>query len=566
MTEPKCLLAVDVDRVQDYVYESARLPEVRGASALLDWLGERLGDLLRDPYIDFTAELSTALDPYEGVTIPGSGPPPTPILAVPGIAPRVADRAQPSLRRLQAIWRQPGFSGAEVVYAAGGSLLAIVPAAQAEDIGECLTDLYTAVTLVATATYATVPYDPTRFQHCYRVLGRELRRRKDSAPGSTAERFLAGARQLRCSSCDLRASIGEFTHEHSSEETERRPICAACRIKIQARGLPRMAGRLRDVVVELGKEWGGWYDFARDLEEIGRRCCPASVSGGREYIAAIYMDGDGMGSRVESEATSAENLREFSRKLGQAMQEAVLRTLARRLPPERDKWPFQIIYIGGDDLFLLVPADVALDVAKEIRDRFAGAMSDLTLSAGVVMCHPQYPVYFLHRMAKALCANAKRKGGDRVDFEILRSGSVVATEPGELRKRITAVEGDGTSRVERRSLTMRPYQWDDLAGVLEAYRSLRSVGYPKGQLIVLASEALKGRLEASSLYVYQVARAREGQVDALKQIAERLGAVAPPPWKMDDTRSHDGRQVRGYSTILGDLVEMYGVVDDGGAK
>lgn len=554
--ERRALLAVDTDRVQDYVYESARLPEVRGASALLDWLGEAVRHLLeRGPggVLDTLTDSRgnrLSLDPREDVTDFTGAYVPEP----------VKGRTQAVLDDLQALL--PTGGAIDVVYSAGGSLLAVVPYDQADAIGECLTRLYRDVTLVASATYAFVPYDDSQFQHCFRVLGRELRRKKDREPQAVSSEFLPGAREERCSSCDLRVSIGQYVRDWISNDRPR-PICAACRIKIQARNLPKMAEKLRDTAKEMGKDWAGIYPFAQDLEDVAARCDSDDGSRERKYVAAIYMDGDGMGGRVESQATSAANLGLFSQRLGEAMERAVLETLVRLHPPiEHKEWPFQIVYIGGDDLFLLVPAARALDVSRAIAQRFAQLMAEyaLTVSAGVVMCHPHYPIYFLHRMAKALCASAKRRGGGGVDFEILRSGAVASTDPAKLRQRITAVVGGGTDRVEGRSLTMRPYTWSDLDRLLAVYRDLRSADYPKGQLISMASEALKSRLEGSSLYVYQVARAQREERAALTRVASELCASAPPPWRVTELDARDGVRRLCYSTMLGDLVEMYGVV------
>jgi hypothetical protein len=139
---------------------------------------------------------------------------------------------------------------------------------------------------------------------------------------------------------------------------------------------------------------------------------------------------------------------------------------------------------------------------------------------------------------------------------------VTSTDPGDLRRRITPVEGGGTDRPERRSLTMRPYTWEDLGRLLCVYRNLHRVEYPKGQLISLASTALENRLEGSSLFVYQVARAPDSQAAVLTEIVAEFGAHAPPPWAARYGRSTDGRETQDYATVLGDLVEMYGIVKE----
>jgi CRISPR-associated protein Cmr2 len=49
LDKPVTLLSADVDRVQDYVFESTRLPEIRGASMLVDEINRREPSTWRPP-------------------------------------------------------------------------------------------------------------------------------------------------------------------------------------------------------------------------------------------------------------------------------------------------------------------------------------------------------------------------------------------------------------------------------------------------------------------------------------------------------------------------------------
>jgi hypothetical protein len=100
------LLSADTDKVKEYVFESAKLPEIRGASMILDELnwGER-----------------------------------------PNIQNGVAGN-------LAGIWQKYGLPDKARVYAGGGSLLALVPRGLADELKDEIEALYPRETDVATIT------------------------------------------------------------------------------------------------------------------------------------------------------------------------------------------------------------------------------------------------------------------------------------------------------------------------------------------------------------------------------------------------------------------------------
>lgn len=105
------------------------------------------------------------------------------------------------------------------------------------------------------------------------------------------------------------------------------------------------------------------------------------IAAGSRYIAMIYADGNNVGRTMATLATP-QAYAAVSEDLRQVMRDAVFGALARHLQPqpgapksERTRThpyvhPFEILAVGGDDLLLIVPGAYAFDVALEIAQRF----------------------------------------------------------------------------------------------------------------------------------------------------------------------------------------------------
>ena len=118
---------------------------------------------------------------------------------------------------------------------------------------------------------------------------------------------------------------------------------------------------------------------ARSLREI------ASASNPSGFVAYIYADGNNMGGYIRQKIKTSQSYRDFSQDIFNATEKSVYKALASYLHPSkytpdakstRTKkesvliHPFEIITIGGDDVLLVVPADKALEIAKMIGDEF----------------------------------------------------------------------------------------------------------------------------------------------------------------------------------------------------
>jgi CRISPR-associated protein Cmr2 len=117
---------------------------------------------------------------------------------------------------------------------------------------------------------------------------------------------------------------------------------------------------------------------ARSLIEIGNASTPNG------FVAYIYADGNNMGGYIQK-IQSPQEYKQFSEDIFKATEQSVYKALAKHLRPhqlknikDKDKiernghWihPFEILTIGGDDVMLIVPANKALAIAQTIGEEF----------------------------------------------------------------------------------------------------------------------------------------------------------------------------------------------------
>ncbi|MGH8000185.1 MAG: type III-B CRISPR-associated protein Cas10/Cmr2 [Brasilonema sp.] len=117
---------------------------------------------------------------------------------------------------------------------------------------------------------------------------------------------------------------------------------------------------------------------ARSVREIGNASTPNG------FVAYIYADGNNMGGYIQKIKTPQE-YQQFSKDIFSATEQSVYKALVQHLRPHQLKnltdkdnenrngrWihPFEILTIGGDDVMLIVPAEKALAIAKTIGEEF----------------------------------------------------------------------------------------------------------------------------------------------------------------------------------------------------
>ena len=592
------VVAGGATKIKGYVFESARLPEIRGASGLLD----------RVNLIDVPSLFGIQHDSEQD------------------------DDVKAKAEAVREAFKQRTGTEAPncpecVLYANGGEVLAFAPVSLAPKLADEIEQIYARETLVAQSVAYWEPFTLKQLQKGLLVdenvddaavkallgynpadnktfgslvaslaLGKFRRRDANRDKGRTPElRGIAHFETVpfarRCSSCERRGSV-----VNSGVADKDLPLCEPCARK---RVFGQLAKKKRGVETI---NW--WYDAkfqwrpgpmrswaqqlmdARpdvgevqspdDLDEIGAMSQPQG------FIGVVYADGNNMGGLLEKLGTPAD-YREFAEEVYNTTKNAVFDSLDAKLP-------FEILSIGGDDLFLIVPAHIALPVACSIANRVEenlkehplfkstesyewaqvqrckgdspNLQSKVSFSTGVVLADAHTPVFYLEELASQLLKTAKHRAkrfkrygyhGGTVDFLSLKSVTMIGGTVEQFRAAAL------TRQDKRLQLYARPYTIAEMEAMLESIKLLKRANFPRTQLYRLRESLDTSREQSTVDYLYFLSRDSEVQ-DQRKNI-ERLwtpddGQPLMHPWRKQLEKE------KLWETIWYDLVELYDFVPE----
>ncbi|MBP0003567.1 MAG: type III-B CRISPR-associated protein Cas10/Cmr2 [Cyanobacteria bacterium SBC] len=364
---------------------------------------------------------------------------------------------------------------------------------------------------------------------------------------------------------------------------------------------------------EAEKRKGEEITESRNLEEI------ANSSDG--FISFIYADGNNMGGYIQRIKTP-EDYRQFSEDIFEATEQSVYYALAKNLHPHQlkdikklesqkrqKKWvhPFEIITIGGDDVLLIVPANKALEIARDIGDKFEEILESkknryaihpeshdefagycfyhryipqnsrvlkcqLSTSMGVLTISYDTPIYYAENLTNQLLKSAKKTAkklkksgyyGGTVDLLTLKSVTMISSD-------ITEFRDDGLTKLgqpkqPKLKLYAAPYTLYELDGLIQTVRALKKSEFPRSQIYQIRSLLDRGKRTAILNYLYFRSRLEAKQQDLLKEHFEAAwckpkdtnnnGNLAP--WM--SIKEKDGLTT--YETIWRELVDLYPFVE-----
>lgn len=355
-------VAGDVRAIQEYVFGSPRLLEMRGASTLVD-----------------------AFDR--------------------GVVPHLA---------------APERHGGEVGFAGGGNFLVRWEGPNASERAAAFEEEVRAAFLEVTGSGGLTVVRVTRdrpFAEAQREVWRELAR---------AKRRPAGARQLasmpflkRCESCGREAADTDRVPGAEDDSDRRRWVGPMCERKRRMLGALRRLAKETAASGEPGASEPRLEVFLWD-EPVGvqpfsprllRQSMPKDfheLTGGDD-LAVVVADGNGLGEWFEA-AASWEEYRELSERVHESLRGA-LESALDALPAEDSRLPAQVLVAGGDDLVAALPARYGLRFARELIEGFRpkrGA-DERGMAAGVLLAPPTFPFRQAHALAGELLARAKHR-------------------------------------------------------------------------------------------------------------------------------------------------------------
>ncbi len=650
-------------KIKGYVFEAPKLPEIRGASALLDWVNETAIRQIWHDKLDQIMGDSTIVD--ESLIYASGG-------SFLGFAPRImgADLAS----AVEHCYTEQTLTANSAAVSANFSLLELrfgrnptgywiedfLRDCQHQQRREALFAYYYPPETIKDYDLSDVAlrirfFNRKSFGELVTILVTMFNRRRDEQSSYGPPRDLTRYELLpwgvKCQSSDVRPAAIKTqvgTDIRTLSEPSARKLAAGRAVKGKTIGKD-LGQSLKpwEVPESLRSEsWHQrWEHFLRteqgqqtyyaqqiaslrdrgdqrliepadDLYQIG------AASSTTRYIGLIYADGNNIG-RLMATLSSPLIYQLVSQALSDVAKKAVFNGLANHLAPvevlDRDeqlrglKHPFEILAIGGDDFFIIVPGDRAFEVSLTIaqtferelssrfkqiaqehkdfnlpkpsvlagRSRYAHTNDDLPLvglSAGVLIAQENAPFFFLRDLVEELLKKAKKLAkqhaapldsykqpqprfyGGAVDFMVLKSTTMVSDDITSFRK--VALNDHKQSK---RRLTARPYTWSEFAGLLTSVQALKDAHMPRSQLYrlrrALDADSGQGVLSSTMEYLYTRSRQNKAVATTLLQHIEHAwclgtissaGRVGMPPWlPWGDA---------GYETIWSDLLEAYDFV------
>ena len=151
------------------------------------------------------------------------------------------------------------------------------------------------------------------------------------------------------------------------------------------------------------------------------------LTGSNDWTAIIHADGNGLGQVVQQVGSDVARYREFSKQLDLATREAAQEAFALVVDSEdgNGRIPLRPVVLGGDDLTVIIRADLAVPYAQafmqafeqQTRERLGEILTQynvfqgedhLTACAGIAFIKSSFPFHYGYHLAEALCDRAKK--------------------------------------------------------------------------------------------------------------------------------------------------------------
>jgi len=306
----------------------------------------------------------------------------------------------------------------------------------------------------------------------------------------------------------------------------------------------------------------------KDLDDIG------ALSSG--YVGLIYADGNRMGQRLAVKKSSAE-YRDFSDNVKNGTQDAIFEALAchlrMNLKRNQKRFPFEILLLGGDDLIAVVPANKAIEIAIDFCKGFKAKTCGISISAGVVITHVNYPIHRMIEHAEDLLKSAKRLSNklyresegkpeaerevNAIDFMALKGA--LLQDVGEMRAGELSYHSDDHMGPEPNlKLYQRPYTTEKLGKLIDWIQKMKQSGFPHNKLKAMYEALYRGKMQAMMDYLLITSRLEKGPGKArevMKAFWQKWDdGFDMFPWKKKTSNE--------YVTPFIDLIELYEFIDE----
>ncbi|MDA3895150.1 MAG: hypothetical protein PF482_03260 [Desulfobacteraceae bacterium] len=509
MEEKEYLVVMGIPSIKKYVFDTDRLKEIRGASALLD-------DLNRNGIEKFLKDCADLKE-------------------------------------------------VDIIFSGGGSAQFIVKADQ-QKLKRCLRELESLFSEKTAGglrlIWGAVEYDGSNYPEALRNAHLESESQREENPFIPTSQLHTGYIR-ECDSCSKMAS---HILPPNTDDQSQQLLCNECHTKVKYNSEARM-GLWKELSDFLNQK----HIRAQrpdNFEQIGDQC---KVRKG--YTALIYADGNSMGKIIrqiknQDDFQFFSNTVEAS--LRDACFESIEETFFKDMKNPTSILPAEILLLGGDDLLVYLTAESAFSFAIKIAKKFnmetAKIFSEspffsemlggkgLTISLGIAYGKSHTPFSTLLDQAEELLHLAKKKGSQNadpesyyvpayIDYHLSTNFNQISVK--ESRNDHMELPGTDGSVIK---LYQRPYSLEDAEALLEHAEGLKNSGIPGTRLNRLGNAPAMRKVDGTIEFLNLYTRAGDSRESIGKALA-RFDCLTKMPWK---------EELFGDSTVLVDLIELAG--------
>lgn len=412
------------------------------------------------------------------------------------------------------------FNDENIIYSGGGNVLIAVPEGAGSDLCRNLEEEFFKKSLTAMNAFEYVTVYLKDFAYNFKDVSRKVNEK------------LQERKKLKIYTAEVEIDK-EFDNKHFANENykliqedehkkSKGVVCSLCDIRnaryyIEAEDinlcpscmLKHMEGKDKNSFMK---------DYKKKLKIKNEPKSIGSIDELGDEIAVIYGDGNNMGDIVMNISNVFEMMY-FSRNLDLITKKSVYESIKEVFDKDNlhDKVKFEVIALGGDDIFIIVPAKYAFDISSNIIDKFDKSFSKgkknskITMSIGMVIAKSNTPIASLAAIAQDKLKSAKKITREKDIFE----GSIDIIE---------LLGGNHISENNQREFPMLNSRFKHMRETLKKSRvsqsQLNKISYAKDTMI---------EQEFNLFYYYQESKSRgrnnknQDTVDALvKELYEKL--------------------------------------------
>ncbi|MFS8501348.1 MAG: hypothetical protein FWJ59_06035 [Caldicoprobacter sp.] len=398
------------------------------------------------------------------------------------------------------------------LYCGGGNVLMVLPGGQGDKACRQLEKCFFTIALTAKVAFEYISCSLNELFSDYRKKIKDLHDRLEERkkikvypinPDSDLQEIVIDGKRINFAGVERLSSCGE--------------VCRLCNVRDARYAVDTAEGKMPACPSCMRKNEVGRIEKAIFYEEYERivgippKRDVASISDLKDnhgHVAVIYADGNNMGNVVMNIGNPLQNMY-FSRKVDYITKRCVYNAIRKVMG---DNARFEAIALGGDDVFIVVPGDVSLEIANEIINGFdQGFDHQITMSAGICIAKHTTPLQSMLQVAqsklksaKALARNWGMKCGT-VDIEVIESNISID--------------------LSRSRWALFPADNSKLTKFIEIIKRMKATkGIKRSQLYKFrhAARELKP-YEFQLFYAYQVARLSQEYKTFVEGIAEVFG-------------------------------------------